>query len=101
MFSGGKYGKWEVLQDFSIVGMKPCAGITSVSFPCDLLPSLRHRKFSVLKLKWKVNPGLPLMPFLSILYSLACGNWCLSSMQSALVDYFYQNANLTTKWLNS
>jgi len=27
MFSGGKYGKWEVLQDISIVGMKPCAGI--------------------------------------------------------------------------
>jgi len=29
MFSGGKYGKWEVLQDFSIVGMKPCAGIAA------------------------------------------------------------------------
>lgn len=29
MFSGGKYGKWEVLQNTTIVGMKSYAGIAA------------------------------------------------------------------------
>jgi hypothetical protein len=65
MFSGGKYGKWEVAPRYHNCWHKILCRYTLVSFPCDLLPCC-HRKLYIFKFNWKVNPGLLLMAFLSI-----------------------------------